>query len=518
MRRDSLFTIAPARAIPRRRSPTGCSTARCSAAGRASGPFWLSDVTIILPTRRARLALAEEFARRLGGAALLPDIRTFGGEHAEEEPFLPPFDAAAASRRRRRWNAGWRCRGWCAPSPSGPRASPRRPTRPKSLAGRLAGRGDRRPHHRGRADRVRCATLVPDDLAGNWQQIARVPRRRARGLAGRCWPSAARPTRPRPRNERLRAAGGRGAAALWRPPGDRRRLDRLDPATADLLKAIADLPRGALVLPGLDTILHADRSTTLHARGRADRRATRNIGLVKLLRTLGAGRAEVDGARRRRIRAPRWSAPRWRRPTRHRPGPAARERSPSRAALDGRRHPRRPQCRQRSARHRARRPRRRWRERQDRRHRLAATRRWRGASPPSSSATASMVDDAAGTPLFQSRRRAPGAAGAGGRGRQFRAGRYRRAAAQRARSTLGPRARRGAQLADALDLQLARQAPARRPRRVCKASRRQRGAAAACSTRLGAALQPVHDAGRERRAARRAPISPRRCSRSHRRR
>ena len=61
-----------------------------------TGPFWLADVTIILPTRRARLHLAELFATRLGGAALLPDIRTFGGEPGEEEPFLPPIDAPVA--------------------------------------------------------------------------------------------------------------------------------------------------------------------------------------------------------------------------------------------------------------------------------------------------------------------------------------------------------------------------------------------------------------------------------------
>ena len=54
-------------------------------------PFWLADVTIVLPTRRAKLALSDEFARR--GHGLLPDIRTFGGEVEDEEPFLPPFDA-----------------------------------------------------------------------------------------------------------------------------------------------------------------------------------------------------------------------------------------------------------------------------------------------------------------------------------------------------------------------------------------------------------------------------------------
>ena len=42
------------------------------------GPFWLSDVTIILPTSRARLALADQFAAR--GVGLLPDMRTLGGD------------------------------------------------------------------------------------------------------------------------------------------------------------------------------------------------------------------------------------------------------------------------------------------------------------------------------------------------------------------------------------------------------------------------------------------------------
>ena len=65
-----------------------------------SGPFWLADVTIILPTRRSRLALAEAF--RVRGHALLPDIRTFGGEAAEEEPFLPPFDAPVPPPSRSR--------------------------------------------------------------------------------------------------------------------------------------------------------------------------------------------------------------------------------------------------------------------------------------------------------------------------------------------------------------------------------------------------------------------------------
>ncbi|MCF6326850.1 MAG: double-strand break repair protein AddB [Devosiaceae bacterium] len=52
-----------------------------------SGPFWLSDVTIILPTRRARLALSSAFAMAMGGQTLLPDIRTLGVEDDEENAF-----------------------------------------------------------------------------------------------------------------------------------------------------------------------------------------------------------------------------------------------------------------------------------------------------------------------------------------------------------------------------------------------------------------------------------------------
>ena len=43
-----------------------------------SGPFWLSDVTIIVPTQRARRMLAEAFSSHPGFTGLLPDIRTFG--------------------------------------------------------------------------------------------------------------------------------------------------------------------------------------------------------------------------------------------------------------------------------------------------------------------------------------------------------------------------------------------------------------------------------------------------------
>jgi len=57
-----------------------------------SGDFALSDVNIILPTRRAQFELCKQFSDLLGGGALLPNITTFGEQNEEEAIFLPPFD------------------------------------------------------------------------------------------------------------------------------------------------------------------------------------------------------------------------------------------------------------------------------------------------------------------------------------------------------------------------------------------------------------------------------------------
>src|SRR5687767_8730992 len=89
MSRQNLFTIAP-------HAPFLSTLAGRIIDGTLfpdwprSGPFWLCDITIILPTRRSGVTLAAAFAER--GHNLLPDIRTFGGEASDEEPFLPPID------------------------------------------------------------------------------------------------------------------------------------------------------------------------------------------------------------------------------------------------------------------------------------------------------------------------------------------------------------------------------------------------------------------------------------------
>ena len=185
------------------------------------------------------------------------------------------------------------------------------------LARRLAGRADRRPHHRGRCDRKRSSELVPEELAGNWQQSPRFPRRRAEGLAGN--PRRARQgRRGRGPQRAAAAAGGDRRVRLWRPAGDCRRFDRLDPR--DRRAAQGHRPAAARRggAAGARYLVHPDRSTSACSPARP-RRGTRSIGLMKLLRTLEPGVGEVvelagENARTALVRAalaPASETPAW---------------------------------------------------------------------------------------------------------------------------------------------------------------------------------------------------------------
>ncbi len=94
----NVFTIAPA-----------VSFVDALAEGLAEAfpePQALADVTVLVPTRRAERALAEAFARRDPGVALLPMIRPIGDVDADDPPFEPGEladiapDAVSAARRR----------------------------------------------------------------------------------------------------------------------------------------------------------------------------------------------------------------------------------------------------------------------------------------------------------------------------------------------------------------------------------------------------------------------------------
>ncbi len=252
------------------------------------GPFWLADVTIVLPTRRSRLALAEAFRAR--GHGLLPDIRTFGGEVAEEEPFLPPVDAPAslpvAASLERRLTLSRLVRRFAEQADSF--ASPPNAAEIFRLADSLGGVIDDLTVEAVAARAL--DDLVPAELAENWQQVLDFLR-----IVLEHWPAIlgerGRIDAATARNERLLRQAATAPALYGDRPVIAAGSTGSIPATAELLQAIAALPRGALVLPGLDTTLSAEQHKLLLSG--ENTQGHPQYGLAKLLRELGAGVAEV---------------------------------------------------------------------------------------------------------------------------------------------------------------------------------------------------------------------------------
>ncbi len=255
-----------------------------------SGPFWLSDITIILPTRRARLALAAEFARGLGGATLLPDIRTFGGEQAEEEPFLPPFDTApikpVATALERRLALSGLVRLFA--ERAGNFATPPNASEIFWLADSLGSVIDDLTIEGVAASKLR--DLVPEELAGNWQQILDFL-----NVVLDAWPQVlaerGKVDSAAARNERLARQCSSVVHLYGEKPVIAAGSTGSIPATANLLKAIAGLERGSLILPGLDTGFSPEQHELMISG--ALTQGHPQYGLMKLLRHLDAAVSEV---------------------------------------------------------------------------------------------------------------------------------------------------------------------------------------------------------------------------------
>ncbi|MBI1404818.1 MAG: double-strand break repair protein AddB [Caulobacter sp.] len=211
------------------------------------GPEDVPGALLLVPTRRGARALAESFLKATGGrAVLLPQIRALGDLDEGEPPF-EPGDAAldlppAIEPMRRRFELA----GLVAGLSDRPLGAAHALELADALAGFLdAAAIEEAPV----ADLI--GGLVDLDLAEHWQVSARVldvalvewPRRlEALGLmdvAARrvlLLDRLAQMWREAPPQGPVIAAGSTGA----------------QPATARLLNVIAGLPRGAVILPGLD--------------------------------------------------------------------------------------------------------------------------------------------------------------------------------------------------------------------------------------------------------------------------
>ncbi len=253
---------------------------------RADDPFSLSDALVLLPNRRAARGLMDAFARQLGGAALLPAIRPLGDPHVDDDPdvwgadpigddIAPPIDKLA---RRMELAALIRARDKAENGVEDP-------VRALALADELA----RLLDSAATVDHVawdQLRGLVTElELARHWERSAAFLdiiatywplHLQERGLSdfaahgaairkalGARW-AAEPPQRP------VIIAGSTGSIAT----------------TRELMRVVAHLPQGVVILPGLDTDLDDgawDAITDQHPQ----------FALKETLATLGVDRRDI---------------------------------------------------------------------------------------------------------------------------------------------------------------------------------------------------------------------------------
>ncbi|HWA31494.1 MAG TPA: hypothetical protein VG867_10355, partial [Rhizomicrobium sp.] len=127
----------------------------------------LSKTTIFLPTRRAARGFAEVFARELGGAVLLPDLRALGDVDEDELLFDDNADDLAPSIApiRRRLLLAALVRRWDKQARGGSLSF----AQAASLAGGLAKFFDEADTQR--VDLAKLDTLVEGVFAAHWTQV-----------------------------------------------------------------------------------------------------------------------------------------------------------------------------------------------------------------------------------------------------------------------------------------------------------------------------------------------------------
>ena len=205
-------------------------------------PERLADALVLLPTRRACRLLAEALLRQSAGRALLlPRIQPLGEIDADEVLVEGALDltvpgAIGPLRRQLLLARLFERSGW----PIG---------HALRLAQELAALLDELQTERVPLDAL--GQLVPQHLAEHWQN-----NRAVLAVIAELWPGVLAEEKaldPAERRHRLLTE----LAALWRVAPPQRRIVAAGstgsiPATRALLAAIATLPRGTVVLPGLD--------------------------------------------------------------------------------------------------------------------------------------------------------------------------------------------------------------------------------------------------------------------------
>ncbi|MEQ8165187.1 MAG: double-strand break repair protein AddB, partial [Alphaproteobacteria bacterium] len=257
--RSNVLTIAPGR-------PFLDLLARGLLAETADDPLRLSDYLVLLPTRRACRALQGAFLRQSDGRALLLPRLAPLGDIDDDELALTAFSEAAASglaavadlpppvsETSRRLTLARMILEMADPSAT--EDGPMGADQALLLATELARLVDQVQAEKLSFDSLQA--LVPEDFAAHWQKTLDLLRH-----VYETWPKfleAEGAMDPVARRIRVTET----LIALWRTDPPRAPVIAAGstgsvPVTADLLAAVARLPQGRVVLPGLDRHLDDD--------------------------------------------------------------------------------------------------------------------------------------------------------------------------------------------------------------------------------------------------------------------
>ena len=289
----------------------------------AGGPFALADTTIYVPTRRAARALRAEFANcAKGGAAVLPNIRPLGAVDEDADLFAAPSDdlfaldpdvPEAIGDIQRRFILAELVLGWSralkhaivrvgadgelTTEVGNPIAVGSTPADAIALSGDLADLIDEFIIEGAPWSAVH--NLVAEDYDDYWGITTRFLK-----IAIEHWPEilkardlvdAAQRRAMLIERESLRinSSGRNESTIVLGSTGTNN-------ATAQLMRAIAQAPRGAIVLPGLDTDMRSiDWSIVSGGKGVKPAHGHPQAALARLLRVLDCDRDDVRALGRR---------------------------------------------------------------------------------------------------------------------------------------------------------------------------------------------------------------------------
>ncbi len=279
MKRPAVFTIAASAHFAE-------SLARGLLQRAGDDPLILSSATIYLPTQRAARTFGDAFARVMGGAALLPQFKPLGDSDEEDLLFEAAADGLetlpAIAPLRRQLLLAQLVQKFDRANRDGSLSFAQAATLADSLAkvmDEVETQG---------CDLGQLKDLVPPELAEHWQGVTRFL-----DVLHVAWPELlAAENKLTPAARRVLALKALGARLQAAPPdgwviaaGSTGSI----PATAELLGVIAGLPKGAVVLPGLDQRLDEESWTRLE-----DDPGHPEFGLRQLLSSMKADRADVE--------------------------------------------------------------------------------------------------------------------------------------------------------------------------------------------------------------------------------